>query len=61
MSIHIKAKNKGKLHEDLGVPEGDKIPEKKIKRALHSRSAKVRKRAQFAENFRHKKRRSGRK
>ncbi len=53
MSIHIKESHKGKLHADTGTPEGKKIPERKIRKALHSRSGKVRARARFAENARH--------
>lgn len=49
--IHIKKENKGLLHKKLGVKEGDKIPEKKIDKALDSKSPKLRKEAQFAKNF----------
>lgn len=51
--IHIKAKNKGKLHEKLGVPKGKKIPAAKIEAAEHADSPALRKEAQFAENARH--------
>lgn len=51
--IHIKASHKGLLHKDLGVKSGSKIPVSKIKKAEHSSSAAVRKRAVFAENARH--------
>jgi len=50
MKLHLQ---KGALHKDLGVAEGEKIPEVKIQRALHSKSKKLRKRAQFAENAKH--------
>jgi hypothetical protein len=41
-------KNKGALHRDLGVPEGQKIPEAKLQAALNSKDPKERKRAQLA-------------
>ena len=44
---------KGALHRDLGVPQGDKIPAKKIEKATHSDNETLRKRAQFAENAKH--------
>lgn len=34
--------HKGKLHRELGVPEGQKIPSGKLSRALHSTNAEVR-------------------
>lgn len=52
MSIEIKPENKGKLHKNLGVPEGKKLTEGELDRAKHSKSAAVRKRATFAENAR---------
>lgn len=51
--IHIKKENKGKLHKELGVPEGKKIPEKKLEKAKNSSSPAERKRATFAENAKH--------
>lgn len=45
---HIK---KGALHEQLGVPEGKKIPASKLKKAEHSKSPLLRKRAALAETF----------
>jgi hypothetical protein len=39
---------KGKLHEKLGVPEGKKIPEKKLEKATHSSSKKEKKEADLA-------------
>ena len=51
--IEIKPENKGKLHEDLGVPKGEKIPEEKLEEAEHSDDPKERQRAQFAENAKH--------
>lgn len=47
----------GALHKTLGVPEGKKIPEKKLDKALHSKNSLTRKRAVLAEtakNFNHK-------
>lgn len=48
--IHIKPENKGKLHKELGVPEGEKIPAKKIAAAKNSSNPAERKRAVFAAN-----------
>ena len=45
-SIH-----KGGLHESLHIPEGEKIPESKIKKAKNSTNPKVRKQANLAETF----------
>ena len=42
----------GSLHTATGTPQGKKIPEAKIQKALHSDSPKLRKKAQFAENVR---------
>lgn len=41
---------KGALHEALGVPPSDSIPETKLQSVLGSESPLMRKRAQFAEN-----------
>jgi hypothetical protein len=46
--MHMK---KGALHKDLGVPAGKKIPDKKIKKAEHSESPTVAKRARLAETL----------
>lgn len=43
--MHMK---KGALHKELGVPEGKKIPEKKLKKADHSKNPVERKRATLA-------------
>lgn len=40
--------NKGALHRKLHVPEGEKIPEKKLEKAEHSKSPKERKEAELA-------------
>ena len=48
-------KNKGSLHRELGVPEGEKIPAKKMSEALHSSNPLEKKRAVLAKtlsNFR---------
>lgn len=50
MAINIKPSHKGKLHRALGVPSGKKIPAGKLSSALHSKSAAVRKEANFARN-----------
>jgi hypothetical protein len=44
-------KNKGGLHESLGIPEGKKIPKSKIKKAEKSDSPKIRKQAVLAETL----------
>ncbi len=41
-------KHKGLLHDHLGVPRGEKIPEDKLRAALHSGSETLRKEAQLA-------------
>jgi len=43
--------NKGALHKALGVPKGEKIPEKKLEKAEHSDNPKMRKRAMLAETL----------
>jgi hypothetical protein len=43
-------KHKGALHKELGVPEGKKIPEKKIAKAAKS-GGKLGKRARLAETL----------
>ena len=50
-------KHKGALHKSLGVPEGKKIPEKKLKKAEHSKNPTLRKRAVLAETLKHLRRR----
>jgi hypothetical protein len=44
---------KGALHEDLGIPLGETIPEKRLEEAEHSRNPKIRRRAISAEGFEH--------
>lgn len=48
MAIAIKSSHKGLLHKNLHVPEGKPIPAADLMKALHSGSAAVRKRANFA-------------
>ena len=38
-------KKPGALHKELGVPEGKKIPAKKLKKAEHSKNPTLKKRA----------------
>lgn len=42
-------KHPGALHRQLDVPEGQKIPERKLEKAEHSSSPLLRKRAALAE------------
>jgi hypothetical protein len=42
---------KGGLHRALGVPEGEKIPSKKIEAATHSDNAHVAHMARFAQTL----------
>lgn len=44
-AMHMK---KGALHEELGVPEGKKIPASKLKKAEHSKNPLLKKRATLA-------------
>lgn len=50
--IKIKPKNKGKLHEDLGVAKGKKLTAAEIAKAKRSSNPAERKRATFAANAR---------
>lgn len=43
--------HKGALHRDLGVPEGQKIPDDKLEAATHSDNPTVAKRAHLAETM----------
>lgn len=45
--------HKGKLHRELGVPEGKKIPAKKLEKAEHSKNPEVRRDAIRAETMKH--------
>ena len=42
---------KGKLHREIGVPEGKKIPEKKLEKAENSKNPEVRRDAIRAETM----------
>ena len=44
-------KHPGALHRALHVPEGEKIPERKMEKAEHSKDAHVRKMAHLAETL----------
>lgn len=44
-------KHKGALHRALGVPQGEKIPAKKLAKAAHSKSPKVRKEVALAKTL----------
>lgn len=44
-------KHPGALHKELHVPEGEKIPAKKLAKAAHSSNPKLAKRAKFAETL----------
>lgn len=44
-------KNKGKLHRKLGVPEGKKIPAKKLAKAAKSKSPTLRKEVALAKTL----------
>lgn len=50
MTIKIKPENKGKLHKELGVKKGEKIPEKKLESAKKNAGPAEKKRITFAEN-----------
>jgi hypothetical protein len=43
--------SKGKLHRELGVKEGEKIPAKKLSKAEHSKNPKIRKEANLAKTL----------
>jgi hypothetical protein len=44
-------RHKGALHKTLGVPQGEKIPEKKLEKAEHSKNPLTRRRANLAETL----------
>jgi hypothetical protein len=51
MQKAFKPAHKGELHEDLDVPQGEKIPKKKLAMALAGKKGpKVQQRAQAAKN-----------
>jgi hypothetical protein len=49
--IAAATKNKGALHRELGVPEGKKIPAKKMAKAAKSKNPKTRKRVALAKTL----------
>ena len=53
MSNWIKGaiKHPGALHKSLGVPQGEKIPAKKLEKAAHSDNPTLAKRARLAETL----------
>lgn len=42
------SKHPGKLHRDLGIPQGEKIPAKKLAKAEHSKNPTIRREANLA-------------
>ena len=44
-------KHKGKLHKELGVPEGEKIPAKKMAKAAKSKDPTIRKEVALAKTL----------
>jgi hypothetical protein len=44
-------KHKGKLHRELGVPESEKIPAKKMAKAAKSKSPTIRKEVALAKTL----------
>lgn len=42
---------KGKLHREIGVPEGEKIPEKKLEAAAHSENPEIKRDAERAQTM----------
>ncbi|HKT90150.1 MAG TPA: hypothetical protein VJQ59_17015 [Candidatus Sulfotelmatobacter sp.] len=44
-------KHPGALHKELGIPEGKKIPARRLEKAAHSENPKLRKRAVLAETL----------
>lgn len=44
-------KHPGALHRELHVPEGKKIPARKLAKAAHSKNPKLRRRAALARTF----------
>ncbi len=44
-------KHPGKLHRELGVKQGEKIPAKKMEKAEHSKNPTIRKEANLAKTL----------
>jgi hypothetical protein len=51
ISKALPSSSKGKLHRELGVPEGKKIPAKKLAKAENSKSPTIRKEASLAKTL----------
>lgn len=54
--------HKGKLHRELGIPEGQKIPAARLRAAAHSRNPEIRRdaiRAETMEKWHHVKHKGG--
>lgn len=49
----IPESSRGGLHRSLGIPEGKKIPEKRIEKATHSDNEKTRRQAILAQTLSH--------
>ena len=47
----IPKSHRGKLHRELGVPQGKKIPAKKLEKAEHSKNPTIRKEANLAKTL----------
>lgn len=45
------SKHPGKLHRELGVPQGQKIPAKKLAKAAHSKNPTIRKEVALAKTL----------
>lgn len=43
--------HRGKLHRELGVPQGEKIPAKKLVKAEHSKNPTIRREANLAKTL----------
>ena len=59
MFIQNAIKHPGALHKSLHVPKGERIPEAKLEKAMHSKNPLLRKRANLANTLRHMSRRTG--
>lgn len=49
----IPESHRGRLHRALHIPEGEKIPEKKIEKASHSSNERLAREARLAETLKH--------
>ena len=49
--INTAIKHKGGLHRALHVPQGEKIPEKKLERAEHSKNSLIKEEANLAQTL----------